>query len=69
MVYFHASALCCRFREFGADSKGDAEQGGGWARNASGAAVRVERVSSAELHVVAPRRRRQHDVSSDAGRR
>ena len=60
---------CFRFCELGADSEGDAKYGCRSPGVASRAAVRVERVSTAELHVVATRRRHQRDVTSDAGRR
>ena len=60
-----------RFRlgELGADSEGDAEYGGRSAGVARRAAVRLQRVSAAELHVVATRRPRQRDVTGHAGRR
>ena len=58
-----------RFSELGANREGDAEYGGRSPGVASGTGVRVERVPAAHLHVVSTRRRRQRDVTGDAGRR
>jgi len=60
---------CCRLGELGSDSEGDAKSDRRTAGLAGRVALCVERVSTAELHLVARWRHRQHDLSTNPGRR